>query len=99
MKYLTQEKLDAMKDSFSFVPEHTRDTLVNYIEMGLPPGGFVQAVITNNLTEAFGRADHINSRHLATIVAWMYSFAPSGCWGSVDRVNTWLEQFRNTEAA
>ena len=99
MKYLNQEKLDRMDDSFSYVPEHTRDTLINYIENGLPPGSFVQAVLENNLSGAYGRADHINSQHIGTITAWIYNFAPSTCWGSEEKVSDWLKQFRNTEAA
>lgn len=99
MKYLNQEKLESMEDSFSYVPEHTRSTLVNYIEKGIPPGSFVQAVLENDLEGAFGRADHINAQYIGQIVAWLYNFAPSPCWGSVEKVNAWLKQFRNTEVA
>jgi hypothetical protein len=99
MKYLTQEKIDAMRDSFSFVPPHTRDTLINYIENGLPTGSFVQAVLSNDLTEAFGRADHINSQHVGTIVSWLYNFAPSTCWGSDEKVREWYKSFRRSDVA
>lgn len=31
-------------------------------KVGYPPGGFVQAIIDNDLTGTFARADHINRR-------------------------------------
>ncbi len=96
---LSQGKLDAMNDSFTFVPEHTRDTLVKYIESGVPTGSFVQAVLENNLRETFGRADHINSQHIGTICAWLYNFAPSSCWGSPDRVQNWYEAHKAAREA
>ncbi len=91
---LTPEDLAYMNDSHSYVPEHTRDTLVNYIEKGVPIGSFVYAILTNNLSEAFGRADHINSQHIKTIVSWIYNFAPSTCWGSPEKVEAWYKRFR-----
>lgn len=61
-----------------------------YIEDKIPPGGFVLAVLCNDLKEACARADDINRRLLWEIVAWLYNEAPSDCWGSPERVEAWL---------
>jgi len=42
-------------------------------KIGYPGGGFVQAVIDNNLTEAFSRADEICSRALKFFVTLKYN--------------------------
>lgn len=99
MKYLTAEKIAQMDDAFSFVPHHTRETLINYIENRLPTGSFVNAVLTNDLTGAFGQADHINTKHIGSIVAWLYNFAPSNCWGSPEKVKAWYAPLEKEAAA
>lgn len=81
--------LAAMGHSSTFVPKHDRDAIVRYIEHGIIPGSFLQAVICNDLREAFGQADYINTTALPTIVAWFYSHAPALCWGSRERMLAW----------
>ncbi len=71
------------------LPEHMRDGTKLYIEQGIPPGGFLTAVIENDLVEACGRADHINKRKLTDIVSWFYNVAPSNCWGSPRNFQLW----------
>lgn len=79
----------AMDDPFSFVPHHMRDSFQLWIEDAIPPGSFGRAVLTNDLAMAFGKADHINQNHIGTIVAWLWNFAPTGCWGSEEKFNKW----------
>lgn len=50
-----------------YFPDHTRDALTSCVEHGYEPGGFLQAVLDNNLVLAAGRADEANRRHLAFI--------------------------------
>lgn len=61
-----------------------------YIENRIPPGGFLTAVLSNNLKEACGRADSTNKYLLFEIVQWLYNEVPSVCWGSADNVQSWL---------
>src|SRR4051812_28095493 len=98
MTKLSQDKIDAMQDQFSFVPEHMRAGIINYIENGLPAGGFLSAVLENDLKSACGRADHINQQHIPSIVAWFWNFAPSTCWGSREKVEAWYK-VKNAERA
>ena len=74
------------------------DSLKRYIEHGIPTGGFLEAVLSNDLREAIGRADDYNMRTLPEIVSWIYNEAPSGCWGSPKRVTEWIYR-RNSNVA
>lgn len=84
---------------YSGVPEHTIDGLVDYIVDGIPPGRFLTAVLENNLMEAFGRADSMNTAALAQIAGFLYNFAPSGCHGSPANVRAWIKARLNAAAA
>jgi hypothetical protein len=72
------------------VPQRTIDSLRRYIEDRIQPGGFLLAVLTNNLVASFMRADEGNCIALKDIVAWVYHQAPSTCWGSREAVHEWL---------
>lgn len=72
------------------IPEHTKAALDRYVNDRLPPGGFLTAVLTNDLTGAVVRADDINRRHLPEIVGYLFNECPSACWGDQQRVEAWL---------
>jgi hypothetical protein len=74
------------------VPWHDHDSLIQYVLRGRPVGDFLQAVIENNLTEAFGRADEENRRCLFEICAWLYNWMPSNAWGSPAKYSAWIKQ-------
>ena len=69
----------------------TLDDLNRYVEHRVPTGGFLTAVLENNLLEAVGRAGHDNIRDLVEIVSHVYNNMPSSCWGSPAKVKAWLE--------
>jgi len=69
----------------------TIDGLRRYADDGIPPGGFLMAVLENNLMEAFGRADEQNTLDMVEIAAYVYNEIPSVCHGSPERVTAWLE--------
>ena len=87
-----------MSINYGVLPLHTQASARSYIEDGLPPGGFLTAVICNDLAEAFGRADDINRARLSTIIGWFYTEAPSDSWGSREVMNKWLASFRHSTA-
>jgi hypothetical protein len=72
------------------VPEHDHCGIVRYVLHGIEPGGFLTAVITNNLKESMGKADLENRRALFNIVSWFYNHAPADCWGSAARMSAWI---------
>lgn len=80
---------DMMDDPHSFVPHHMREGFRLWIENGILPGSFGTAILENNLSNAIGKADHINEQHIKSIVSWVYNYAPSDCWGSIEKVKKW----------
>ena len=74
----------------SAIPDATIAAIRRYVDHGIPPGGFLLAVLGNDLCEACARADDGNARALAAIVAYLYNETPAGCWGSPERVADWL---------
>ena len=66
--------------------------LRQYVDNHVPTGSFLQAVLENNLTEAFGRADEENRRNLFEIVQFCYHKLPLECWGSKEKVEAWLQK-------
>lgn len=72
------------------IPIATLQTIKDYVEYGIIPGSFVRAVLENNLSESFGRADIYNRAALFEIVQYVYSEIPHTIWGSKDKVDNWL---------
>ena len=70
----------------------------DYILFGVPPGGFLTAVIENDLAEAMGRADSQSRRSLFDIVSYFYNETPSQCWGSPEKMTAWMTE-RQEETA
>ena len=84
---------------------HMAPSLVRYVMGGSAVGGFLQAVISNDLKGAVNRADSGNLPLIPVVVCWLYNKAPSNCWGSVEAYDEWRngsglsgEQYENTEA-
>ena len=73
------------------VPEHTVEGIKAYVEDHLDPGDFGRAILSNQLTEAFGRADELNRESMFAIAQMLYNCMPVSCWGSPEKVQKWLE--------
>ena len=67
-----------------------KDTLDRYANSRIPTGGFLQAVLENDLMEAVGRADDINRYRLHEICSYVYNNMPASCHGNKEIVNAWL---------
>lgn len=76
------------------VPERIVDSLLRYIKTGCPTGGFLRAVLSNDLFEAVARADEECVVALPVLVKWIYNEAPSACWGTEKKVDAWLAEHR-----
>lgn len=72
------------------ISESTQGALERYVEHKIEPGGFLTAVLSNNLVESFARADSFNQHNMKEIVSFIYSELPSNCWGSREIVNKWI---------
>lgn len=71
------------------IPESTLETLDLFARYAMPPGGFVSAVLSNDLMEAFGRADEHNIAAMRHICSFVYNEMPSECWGNPAKVRAW----------
>jgi len=74
------------------IPDYMHDGLVEFILHGRPVGNFLTAVLSNNLKEACGRADDTNLQLLPNYVRFLYNHAPVGCWGTEERMESWMER-------
>jgi len=72
------------------IPRHTQEALDRYVQCHIPPGDFLKAVLSNNLKEAFARADDMNTEAMGDIVKYMYNNIPSACWGSKEALEEWI---------
>lgn len=67
-----------------------KESLDAYAKDGRPTGSFLEAVLANDLKEAFGRADNFNRWFMFPIVKYVYNEMPSICQGSYENVRAWL---------
>jgi hypothetical protein len=70
--------------------ERTKQTINDYVNKRYAPGGFIRSVLSNDLVGSVANADEENQRDLVEIVKYVYNHTPSGCWGSREIVDNWL---------
>jgi len=76
-------------EEYDSIPALTKHGIERYINEGVPPGGFLEAVFQNNLFRAVTRADKANIKALPYIVRFIWNNAPADCHGSTDSVLKW----------
>lgn len=72
------------------IKQETIRSLREYADERIPPGGFIYAVLTNDLMGAFGKADVQNRLSLFEICSYVYNEMPARCYGSKKIVAEWL---------
>jgi hypothetical protein len=87
-----------MQIDYSLIRPNIREALDAWGRESFPVGGFLTAVLENNLSEALGRADEQNLQTIFHIVAYVYNELPSECWGSPDKVFKWQRRFQHEAA-
>lgn len=73
------------------LPRHLRAGMERWIEEGILPGGTLRMILSNDLM-AVCSADSETLAAMPSIMRWIYSEAPSQCWGSADALKTWKGQ-------
>lgn len=73
------------------LPESLRDGLMAYCAEGREPGGFMRAVLENDLAGAVFRADLKNQRTIVQFVNFLNGRVPNDCWGSKEKVSRWIK--------
>lgn len=77
---------------YSAIPANTQAALIRYVEQLILPGGFLCAVLNNDLFGAVGYADSDNLEALPLIVKFIYNELPAPCWGSKEKVLKFIEE-------
>ena len=63
------------------IPHAVLSGLVRYVRDGIVPGGFLRAVIANDLFDAACRADDDSRAALGELALVIFHHCPSGCIG------------------
>jgi hypothetical protein len=73
-----------------FIPDYMMPGLLRYVEHGILPGSFLQAVLRNDFREVVSRADDLNLQNLRAYSVYLYNEAPGACYGSPEKVAAWV---------
>lgn len=77
---------------YVLLPAHLRGGMQRYLEEGMLPGQFLQAVLKNDLAGTFSRADHESQAALVDIVAWLHMECPGTAWGNEEKMLAWAKE-------
>ncbi len=77
---------------YTTIPERLMENIKNYVDHGEMLGGFLYSVFCNDLFEATAHADDYNLFILPTYVKYIYNNCPTGCHGSYEIVEAWLQK-------
>lgn len=94
----TEQIADMINGGRHLVPGHMWGAVERYFLQGIPGGSFLTALLSNDLIEAFARADDENADNMRRWAQFLYNYAPCGSYRSPEAVRDWLAQFR-VEAA
>ena len=86
---ITTAAVDALYD-YDRIPPDTIRSIRDYLREKVLPGSFVEAVLSNDLKEAYARADNQNMFAIPAILYYLYNSAPMTAWGSPEKVERWL---------
>ena len=86
------EFLQVMDDYACPIPHHMWNGLVGYLVHHRPTGGFLRAVLSNDLYGALSKADTNNARVLWHYPIWLGTYAPSESFGSAEAYEAWMAQ-------
>jgi len=75
---------------YRVIKECTLNSINDYVQWGYEPGGFVKAVLANDLMAAVGRADSENLLTLHAICTYVYNEIPGNLQGSWEAVKEHL---------
>ena len=78
-----------MNTNYDKLPSHMQEAARGYVEDGGHIGGFLTALLSNDLVKTYGKADSANREAISTWIDFLYWEAPSPCWGSIEKVTKW----------
>jgi len=95
MNEVTQELDAALKLNFyRNIPQRMLPPLRDYLIHGKKPGGFLTAVLCDQLRLAICSADQENDAQLSEWVLLIYNYTPAKCHGSPEAMEEWMAKCR-----
>ena len=82
---------------YSLIPERIMQNLLYYVKGEEAPGGFLYAVLCNDLFGAVGKADNEMKPLIPLLVQYIHWEMPGGCHGSPEIVKTWMNKKRQNK--
>ncbi len=82
---------DSVRQYAPVIPHEILMGLARYINQRILPGGFLRAVLSNDLMGAVCRADPDSLAALQHICKFLYNHCPSPCHGSKEKMIAWIE--------
>ena len=77
---------------YCVIEESTIQSINDYVTRGFDPGGFVTAVLANDLMSALGRADMENRLTIWVICNYVYNEIGASLHGSYDAVRNHINE-------
>jgi len=74
------------------IPEELHGGLDRYLKEHIRPGGYLYAVLTNDLKDAVLRWGGQESNPLKTLIYFFCAEISAPAWGSVANVEAWLKE-------
>lgn len=79
-----------MNEKYRKIPQGILDGLHRYQTYGIMPGGFLSAVLENDLMSAVMLADEKSQEAFFEIVHYVYHELPYACHGSKEKIVSWI---------
>lgn len=79
------------------IPLQTQQAVREYVLKRVPQGHFLTAVLSNDLFTSVSSADSDNVKAIAILCQFLYNYVPAACFGSPERVETWLRRSKEAE--
>lgn len=90
---MTPEQINELiHEGRHLVPDRYWPGLVRYFVESVRPGGFLEALLKNDLLTAVCKIDEDMLPELLPLVRFLYNFAPPRSHGSPDKVEAWLAE-------
>jgi hypothetical protein len=90
-------KMLKFENEYAAIPGSTQDGLTRYVENRIFPGGFLTAVLSNDLMQAVAKADNNNIVALPLIAKFIYNRMPMQCHGSITKMEQWCDHEKRDE--
>lgn len=71
------------------IPQAIKTAIDNWVLNGEAPGGFVNAILKNDLLGAIKSGDPESINSLKDIVDYLISGVPADCWGDKNKIVQW----------